>query len=126
MWCRRCGAEYVAGVLRCNDCDSVLVEREPDWADDPDALRKIDAAHRELSIRARFRRRKRLSVHDAWRLSGFLHPGRRSHYRSIGGLIVRALRTAWYVRVGAPENRMRKGERLAKGPWRDPPPWPLP
>jgi len=84
-------------------------------------LRDIDARHRSLPLRERFRQRNRVGLRQVWRVSGSIHPGRKWPYNTPAGLVVRVARATWYLGVGVPPNQIRKSKRLAKGPWLDPP-----
>jgi hypothetical protein len=110
----------VDGIAACSDCGATLVAAEPAWSDDPAALRQIGRDYRALPIQDRFRRRQRVGLGPAWELSGPLHPGERS-WTTSAGLYVHVVRCAWYLAVGVPEDRVRKRDRLATGPWRHPP-----
>lgn len=101
------------------------LDRSPQWSDDPGALHEINRRHRRLPFGERFRRRRHFDILQSWSLTGSLHPADRSiwiSWNSIGGLICRAIWTAWYLVVGVPENRVATRRRLATGPWLHPPP----
>ena len=121
VWCPRCGAEYREGVVRCTDSNLTLIKNAPAWADDPETLRDIDRRYRSRTVREWVHGRSRVDVGRAWRLSGSLHPAHQWPGNSLAGVTLRIPRTAWYLIVGVPNNRLAKAKRLAKGPWIDPP-----
>lgn len=120
MWCPRCASEFVAGVATCSDCHVPLTADEPGWADDREVLAEIDRQYRARDFRDRLNRRRRASLAECWRMSGFL-PSERWTKGGTILLLLRLLQTAWYLAVGLPENRVLKARQLSSGPLRDPP-----
>jgi hypothetical protein len=111
----------VDGVVQCGDCGAALVDKEPEWSDDPAAIHSIDREFKAGPIRDRFGRRRRRSVGESWRLAGPLHPRQSLLAQSAGRYLLQGVRTLWYLAVGVPANRLSKSRRLRKGPWKRPP-----
>ena len=120
MWCPKCASEVFAGVTTCSDCHIPLGDVEPKWADDPEVLAGIERQYRAKNFRDRLNSRRRATLAECWRMSGFLP----SEPWTKGGtivLILRILQTAWYSALGLPENRVLKARQLSRGPLRNPP-----